>query len=150
MATFKKYVIMQALSGALFTAIPLLVAILTFTAYIASGHVLDVATALTSLALFDILRFPLFMLPNMLNNCVEAKVSLDRVQSYLLEEEKENIPSLPLKEFGILLSKATLVWNAKNKNKKSADSTTSTTETSSFWNRCYQRYLTCKDFLSGM
>ena len=51
------------MSGALYTAIPLLVSILTFTSYIALGNTLDVATALTSLALFDLLRFPLFMLP---------------------------------------------------------------------------------------
>jgi hypothetical protein len=51
------------MSSALYTAIPLLVSILTFTSYIALGNTLDVATALTSLALFDLLRFPLFMLP---------------------------------------------------------------------------------------
>lgn len=51
------------MSSALYTAIPLLVSILTFTSYIALGNMLDVATALTSLALFDLLRFPLFMLP---------------------------------------------------------------------------------------
>ncbi len=73
--TFRSYVISQALSGALYTTIPLMVGICTFTAYIASGHTLDVATALTSLALFEILRFPLFMLPNVMNNIVEARVS---------------------------------------------------------------------------
>jgi len=31
--------------------------------YIALGNTLNVATALTALALFEILRFPLFMLP---------------------------------------------------------------------------------------
>jgi ATP-binding cassette subfamily C (CFTR/MRP) protein 1 len=71
---------MPSLSGALFSTIPLLVGIFTFIAYIALGNSLEVATALTSLALFDILRFPLFMLPNVLNNLVEAKVSVDRVQ----------------------------------------------------------------------
>ena len=54
------------MSGALYTAIPLMVSILTFTSYIALGNTLDVATALTSLALFDLLRFPLFMLPQVL------------------------------------------------------------------------------------
>ncbi len=67
--------IAQSLSGAVFTTIPILVGVCTFIAYIALGNTLDVATALTSLALFDILRFPLFMLPNVLNNIVEAKVS---------------------------------------------------------------------------
>jgi hypothetical protein len=57
------------MSSALYTAIPLLVAILTFTSYIALGNTLDVATALTSLALFDLLRFPLFMLPMVSVDC---------------------------------------------------------------------------------
>jgi ABC-type multidrug transport system fused ATPase/permease subunit len=80
LALMKKYVMAQAYSGTLFGAIPMVVAICTFMAYIAMGNSLDVATALTSLALFDILRFPLFMLPNVINNVVEAKVSVDRVQ----------------------------------------------------------------------
>jgi ATP-binding cassette subfamily C (CFTR/MRP) protein 1 len=42
---------------------PLLVSLSTFTFYVWSGHKLDVASALTALALFDLLRFPLFMLP---------------------------------------------------------------------------------------
>lgn len=62
-AVFRKYTISQAMSGALYTAIPLIVAIVTFLTYISLGNQLDVATALTSLALFDLLRFPLFMLP---------------------------------------------------------------------------------------
>jgi hypothetical protein len=53
---------------------------LSMQTYIATGHTLDVATALTSLALFEIIRFPLIMLPNVLNNVVEATVSIDRVQ----------------------------------------------------------------------
>lgn len=62
-ALLHRYSIAVSMSGAMYTAIPLLVAILTFTSYIALGNTLDVATALTSLALFDLLRFPLFMLP---------------------------------------------------------------------------------------
>jgi hypothetical protein len=58
-----RYSVAVCMSSALYTAIPLLVSILTFTSYIALGNTLDVATALTSLALFDLLRFPLFMLP---------------------------------------------------------------------------------------
>jgi len=80
LAELKKYTVTQALSGTLFTVIPLLVTIVSFMAYIYLGNSLDVATALTSLALFDLLRFPLAMLPNVLNNLVEAKVSVDRVQ----------------------------------------------------------------------
>lgn len=58
-----KYFIGQSLSNSLWVFTPLAVAIATFGAYALSGHKLDVASALTSLALFEILRFPLFMLP---------------------------------------------------------------------------------------
>jgi ABC-type multidrug transport system fused ATPase/permease subunit len=112
LAVFRTYSISQCLSGVLYTTIPLLVSISTFATYIALGHQLDVATALTSLALFDLLRFPLFMLPQVLNNVVEARVSVDRIQSYLLEPEKVPVHSHPLKGPGILMKKATLVWDS--------------------------------------
>jgi ATP-binding cassette subfamily C (CFTR/MRP) protein 1 len=57
------YYVVSALSGMLWTFTPMAVALATFAAYIWSGHDLDVASALTSLALFNVLRFPLSMLP---------------------------------------------------------------------------------------
>ena len=57
------YYVFSALSGTIWAFTPMAVALATFAAYVWSGHNLDVATALTSLALFNILRFPLTMLP---------------------------------------------------------------------------------------
>lgn len=57
------YYVVSALSGMLWTFTPMAVALATFAAYIWSGHQLDVASALTALALFNVLRFPLSMLP---------------------------------------------------------------------------------------
>lgn len=107
--------IMQTLSGIIYTALPLAVAICTFTTYVALGNNLDVATALTSLALFEILRFPLFMLPMIITNLVEAKVSVDRIQSFLLEAEKVKVPESPLLDVGIKFSNATLVYDSIRK-----------------------------------
>ena len=56
LALYRKYAVAQALSGAIYSALPLLTGTVTFIAYIALGNTLDVATALTSLALFEILR----------------------------------------------------------------------------------------------
>lgn len=81
------YIVAQALSILLWSTTPLAVAMATFTTYILLGHKLEVASALTSLALFDILRFPLFMLPQVINRIVEASVSMDRIQSFLQCEE---------------------------------------------------------------
>eukprot|EP00957_Ditylum_brightwellii_P134249 10234750-Ditylum_brightwellii.AAC.1 len=60
------------------TAVRLLVALASFAVYTMLGNTLDVANALTALALFDILRYPLSKLPVMVNNLVEAATSLDR------------------------------------------------------------------------
>lgn len=57
------YYVGSAASAMLWNATPVFVAVATFAVYVWSGHALEVASALTSLALFDILRFPLFMLP---------------------------------------------------------------------------------------
>jgi ATP-binding cassette subfamily C (CFTR/MRP) protein 1 len=78
------YMLGQAITGLMWSAVPLLIALCTFGAYVAiAGEVLDVASALTALALFEILRFPLYMLPMVINMLVEAGVSLKRIQDFL-------------------------------------------------------------------
>jgi ABC-type bacteriocin/lantibiotic exporter with double-glycine peptidase domain len=109
---YRKYAFIQSLSGTFSSAVPLLVAIATFTVFIWTGGVIDVATALTALALFDILRFPLFMLPTVMNNLVEAKVAMDRIKSFMLESEKECISNLNLKDTGVIILKGTMVWES--------------------------------------
>jgi ABC-type multidrug transport system fused ATPase/permease subunit len=109
---FRKYAIAGSIAGVLSTSIPLLVSTTTFITYVALGNSLDVATALTSLALFEVLRFPLFMLPQVINNVIEARVSIDRISSFLLQPEYQPIPSYPLKKPGILLENASLVWES--------------------------------------
>jgi ABC-type multidrug transport system fused ATPase/permease subunit len=107
---FRKYAIVQSFAGILSVSIPLMVAIFTFMTYVSLGNELTVATALTSLALFEVLRFPLFMLPQVINNLIEARVSVDRIQSFLLQPEVNPVPTYPLKKQGVLLDSATLVW----------------------------------------
>eukprot|EP00559_Dactyliosolen_fragilissimus_P007142 CAMPEP_0184860246 /NCGR_PEP_ID=MMETSP0580-20130426/5172_1 /TAXON_ID=1118495 /ORGANISM="Dactyliosolen fragilissimus" /LENGTH=1483 /DNA_ID=CAMNT_0027357283 /DNA_START=38 /DNA_END=4489 /DNA_ORIENTATION=- len=79
-----KYLWVNSFSIMLWSAVPLMVALATFTTYILLGNTLNVASALTALALFDILRFPLFMLPKVINDLVEATISFKRVSSFLM------------------------------------------------------------------
>ena len=58
-----RYYVITALSGMMWTFTPSAVALATFAVYVLIGNTLDVASALTALALFDILRFPLAVLP---------------------------------------------------------------------------------------
>ena len=112
-----KYAKAQALSGFIFGSIPQVVAVVTFTVYVQLGNHLDVATALTSFALFDLLRFPLFMLPTVINNIVEASVTIDRVQAFLLESEVKVPPSYPVPpdKSGVFMDKASLLWEGTGK-----------------------------------
>lgn len=78
------YSIGKAVTWLLSSAVPLLIALATFGAYVTiAGKALDVASALTALALFEILRFPLYMVRSLL--AVPNRIwSLDSMQSSYL------------------------------------------------------------------
>jgi ABC-type multidrug transport system fused ATPase/permease subunit len=110
LAVYRQYAIVQSLSGALSTGVPLLIAIGSFATYIALGNKLDVATALTSLALFDLIRFPLFVLPNTINSLAEALVACDRINDFLLETEKQGLSAQLDLPYGIKMENTTCSW----------------------------------------
>jgi ATP-binding cassette, subfamily C (CFTR/MRP), member 1 len=111
--TLFDYLIGRSLSSILWTFTPLLVSLATFAAYVWSGHQLDVASSLTALALFEVLRFPLFMLPQIINNCIEAMVAVTRVQSFLLCEEHKSIGPGTLQENGISMTNVSAAYDSK-------------------------------------
>lgn len=109
-----QYFIGLSLSRMLWTFTPLLVALATFASYVFLGNQLDVASALTALSLFDILRFPLFMLPQIINNTVEAMVAVRRVESFLQAHEHRPVgPSDLLREPSIRLEGVTAAYESK-------------------------------------
>jgi len=108
------YVLANSVSIMLWSATPLCVALATFCAYVLSGHELQVASALTSLALFDILRFPLFMLPQIINRIVDASISLNRISSFLLSKEHTAVGEGSLNSDGeISIKDATFCYESK-------------------------------------
>ncbi|KAF0692506.1 Aste57867_16428 [Aphanomyces stellatus] len=98
----------RAASNALSNGLPAFVAIASFAMYVLLGNTLDVGTALTTLALFNILRLPLLKLPDMVNAIIEAQLSLDRIRDYLLEPERDVIAAGTLDTPGIVLQHVTL------------------------------------------
>jgi ATP-binding cassette subfamily C (CFTR/MRP) protein 1 len=108
-----KYIVGTALSRMLWVFIPLLVSMATFGVYVWTGHTLDVASALTALALFDILRFPLFMLPQVINNTVEAIVSLKRVRSFLMCDEHHPVGPGSLMDFGVRMENVSAAYDTR-------------------------------------
>ncbi|KAL7990705.1 hypothetical protein Chor_014135 [Crotalus horridus] len=61
------------------------VSVATFAVYVMidENNILDAQKAFTSIALFNILRFPLSMFPLTLSSMVQVKVSTDRLERYL-------------------------------------------------------------------
>ncbi|KAL1925554.1 uncharacterized protein VTP21DRAFT_437 [Calcarisporiella thermophila] len=80
---------------ALYWGTPAFVTLSTFLCYTKiAGHELTASTLFTALALFNMLRDPLNMLPSVVADIVRAKVSLDRVNGFLQEEETEKYRQL--------------------------------------------------------
>ncbi|OEH77248.1 multidrug resistance-associated protein [Cyclospora cayetanensis] len=73
---------------------PVFVSIATFGSYVLLHGDLDAATAFTAMSLFNILRFPMQLLPMTANNTLEAKIALSRLQAFLEQEEAQGLPPL--------------------------------------------------------
>ena len=107
----KKYSLIRATNSFLISAIPVLVAVVSFTAYslIPSNPPLSAVQAFTALSLFGVLRFPLMQLPSVVNMLGACKVSLTRIRDFLLLPEfTQQGPTPPVdSNASIILSKAT-------------------------------------------
>nr|XP_054384472.1 multidrug resistance-associated protein 1-like [Pongo abelii] len=94
------------------------VALCTFAVYVTidKNNILDAQTAFVSLALFNILRFLLNILPMVISSIVQASVSLKRLRIFLSHEELESdsIERRPVKDGGgtnsITVRNATFTW----------------------------------------
>ncbi|XP_071976750.1 multidrug resistance-associated protein 1-like isoform X2 [Engystomops pustulosus] len=87
----KKAAYLSAVGTFTWVCAPFLVALSTFAVYVLidKNNVLDAEKAFVSLALFNILRFPLNMLPMVISSMVQASVSLKRLRVFLSHEELE-------------------------------------------------------------
>ncbi|GMH44339.1 hypothetical protein BSKO_12273 [Bryopsis sp. KO-2023] len=87
--------VLSALNAFLLTSIPAIVAVVTFAVFIASGGELTAKKAFTSVTLFNVLRVPLFQLPQLITQLTQASVSIRRLEDFFGEEEQDKRNSLP-------------------------------------------------------
>jgi ABC-type siderophore export system fused ATPase/permease subunit len=59
------------------------------------SDVLPSAQAFTSLSLFTVLRMPLFQLPQLISQVINARVALNRIQAFLAADEQPDLPLQP-------------------------------------------------------
>ncbi|KAJ1831821.1 Transporter of the ATP-binding cassette (ABC) [Coemansia sp. RSA 2711] len=88
LSTLRKRYLVFSYSILLFFMAPVFVTLTTFTVYTkVMGQQLTASVAFTALALFKTLRGPMDQLPDFFSYCLQAKVSVGRVEKFLAEEE---------------------------------------------------------------
>lgn len=113
--------ILWTLAATVWFGVPLLITFFSFLLYtVVEKRPLIPSVAFTALSLFGILRYPLDQLADMIAHVQESKVSVDRVEEFLNEDETEKYDQLSNSnrdddgEPVIGFDRATLTWGAKD------------------------------------
>ena len=114
--------ILWACAVAVWNTVPVLITFFSFLVYtVVEKKPLYPSTAFTAISLFSILRVPLDQLGDMIAHVQESKVSVDRIEEFLNEEETEKYEQLKhdnVDEDGnktIGFKNATFSWGGKEK-----------------------------------
>lgn len=108
--------ILWAFGALIWFMVPLVITLLSFGCFtLIQGRTLTTPIAFTALAVFNILKYPLDQLADMLSNVIQAKVSVDRIEKFLNERETQKYEQLEDKPRGpnspyIGFENATFSW----------------------------------------
>ncbi|KAF3962205.1 hypothetical protein CMV_013250 [Castanea mollissima] len=111
---------LSALSAFIFWGSPAFISVVTFGACMLMGIELTAGRVLSALATFRMLQDPIFNLPDLLSVIAQAKVSADRISSYLQQDEiqKDAIEYVPKDqtEYGIEIDSGRFSWDLESRN----------------------------------
>ena len=117
-ALWKKYVL-WSLAATVWSGVPIIITFVSFLIYtVVEKRPLKPSVAFPALSMFSLLRIPLDQLADMIAHVQESKVSVDRIEQFLDEEETEKYRQLRyakrdhLQANRIGLSNATLTWGS--------------------------------------
>ncbi|GAV06012.1 hypothetical protein RvY_16054-2 [Ramazzottius varieornatus] len=116
LTTLKKTAYLNSLSSFIMQISPFVVALVTFTTFvmISEDNILDAEKAFVSLTLFNILRRPLGMLPDVIQSVVQARVAVNRLTKFLLNEEldPDSVRRLPSSDiYAVRISGGNFSWD---------------------------------------
>jgi len=99
---------------------PLMLQVVSFAAYIGSGHEMDLSLAVTVITIFNIVRGPISSLPMFLGQFIEFIVAMKRIQKFLLcGEVNPTLVAYDAKEENsIKISNANFHWGIKAEDKE--------------------------------
>ncbi|CAB3223726.1 unnamed protein product [Arctia plantaginis] len=89
LSILKKMVYFNSITAFLWFSTPFLVSLMTFGCYVLINdtEVLDSKKAFVALSLFNILRYPMTILPNVLSNAIQLCVSIKRLNKFMNSDE---------------------------------------------------------------
>jgi len=115
----KQMAYLQAGTSFVWTCAPFLVSLVSFATYVLSSedNILDSKKAFVSLSLFNIMRFPLSMLPMTISGLVQCNVAFKRINKFMNAEEvksevKRDLRTPEAGENAIQVEGATFTWEA--------------------------------------
>lgn len=93
--------------------VPILMALAAFATFVLTGNVLTADKAFVSFTYINMLKIPMAFLPFMIIGLVQVKVSLDRINRFINNEDLDDMavshdPSVPEP---VKISKATFKWD---------------------------------------
>ncbi|XP_077258458.1 multidrug-Resistance like Protein 1 isoform X4 [Temnothorax americanus] len=113
----KEAAYLNAGTSFIWSCAPFLVSLVSFTTYVLidEKNVLDSTIAFVSLSLFNILRFPLSMLPMMIGNIVQAYVSVKRINQFMNMEELDpnNVQHDPSDPHAFVIENGSFCWDSE-------------------------------------
>ncbi|XP_029673303.1 multidrug resistance-associated protein 1 isoform X3 [Formica exsecta] len=114
----KEAAYLNAGTSFIWSCAPFLVSLVSFTTYVLidENNVLNSTTAFVSLSLFNILRFPLSMLPMMIGNIVQAYVSVKRINKFMNMEELDpnNVQHDPSEAHALIIENGNFSWDSEH------------------------------------
>ncbi|XP_014222082.1 multidrug resistance-associated protein 1 isoform X9 [Trichogramma pretiosum] len=118
----KEAAYLNAGTSFIWSCAPFLVSLVSFATYVLvdESHVLDSKKAFVSLSLFNILRFPLSMLPMMISNVVQASVSVKRINKFMNSEELDpnNVQHDPSEANPLVIENGNFTWDSESSESK--------------------------------
>jgi len=103
---------LRAFSRVVYMISPILVSGVAFGLYVWQGKHFTADVAFPALAFFNLLRFPVTMLPNQIMNIVNGSVALKRIQGFMDSEEmkKDTAGEQAMTETVVSMKEATFSW----------------------------------------
>ncbi|KAJ8688624.1 hypothetical protein QAD02_024419 [Eretmocerus hayati] len=114
----KKAAYFEASFSFLWACAPFLICFATFAVFIFidKNNVLDSKTAFVSLSLFDILRYPMMLLPILVTEMIQVFVSTKRINKFMSSDDlnADNVHRSPSHGYAMEIENGTFSWDLSN------------------------------------